>query len=62
MSADSDGAEKLLAAASQTPDRSVRLVYVAEARILIARERERLRQQQLLLDSLEADIARGAAP
>lgn len=62
MSADSDGAEKLLAAASQSTDRALRIVYTAEARILIARERERLRQQAELLDALEADIVRSTAP
>jgi hypothetical protein len=62
MSADSDGAEKLLAAASQSTSRALRIIYIAEARILIARERERLRQQAELLDALEADIIRSNTP
>ena len=62
MSTDSDGAEKLLAAASQSSDRQMRIIYSAEARILIERERERLRQQALLLDQLEAEIVRTAVP
>lgn len=62
MSADMDAAEKLLAAASQSDDRSTRLVYVAEARISIRRERERLAGQQLLLDALEAEIVRTGTP
>lgn len=62
MSTDSDAAEKLLAAASQSTDRSLRIVYCAEARIYIQRERERLRQQALLLDQLEAEIVRTSTP
>ncbi len=62
MSADSDGAEKLLAAASQSTDRQMRIIYAAEAKILIERERERLRQQAVLLDQLEAEIVRTAVP
>jgi hypothetical protein len=62
VSVDSDAAEKLLAAASQSDDRSTRLVYAAEARICIRRERERLAQQQTLLDALEAEIVRTSSP
>jgi hypothetical protein len=62
MSTDSDGAASLLAAASQAPNRATKVVYVAEARILISRERDRLRQQAELLDALESEIVRTAAP
>jgi hypothetical protein len=34
------------------------VIYCAEARILISRERERLRHQALLLDALEVEIVR----
>jgi|CZKU01.1.fsa_nt_gi hypothetical protein len=60
MSTDSDSAEALLAAAQQSDDRAIRLVYTAEARMCLARERERLRQQQLLLDAIEAELVRTA--
>jgi len=62
VSTDSDAAEKLLAAASQSTDRSLRLVYAAEARICLARERERLRQQAALLDAIEGELVRTSEP
>lgn len=62
MSADSSDAEKLLSAATQSTDRTTRIIYTAEARILIARERERLRQQAELLDAIEAELVRSATP
>ena len=63
MSTDTDAAERLLAArTTQTTDRQMRIIYAAEARILIARERERLRQQALLLDQIEAEIVRTSTP
>jgi hypothetical protein len=48
----------LLSAASTAPDRSMKLAYSAEARNLIAREIERLAQQQLLLAALETELGR----
>lgn len=60
MSTDSDSAETLLAAAQQSDDRAMRLVYTAEAKMCITRERERLRQQQLLLDAIETEIVRSS--
>jgi hypothetical protein len=62
MSVDSDDATKLLAAASQCPNRSMRIVYVGEARILIGRERDRLRQQGELLDAIESELVRTSEP
>jgi hypothetical protein len=62
MCVDADDATKLLSAASQCADRSMRLIYAAEARLLIDRERQRLREQEALLDALEADILRATAP
>jgi hypothetical protein len=45
----------LLSAASHAPDRSTRLLYLAEARSLLAREVERCRELTLLLTALEHD-------
>lgn len=45
-----DDVAKLLGAASQSPDRSVRLVYLAEARVLLAREADRIAELRLLLE------------
>jgi hypothetical protein len=50
----------LLAAASESPDRGVRAVYAAEARIRLARERDRLIELSLLVDAVETDLARAA--
>jgi hypothetical protein len=61
VSTDTDAAEKLLAAASQTPERAMRVIYCAEARIYIDRERQRLKQQQELLDAIEAELTREGA-
>jgi hypothetical protein len=58
MSADTDSAEKLLAAATQSANGPMKVIFVAEARILIARERDRIRQMADLLDAIEAEIVR----
>jgi hypothetical protein len=60
VSSNTDGAEKLLGAASQSTNRALKIIFVAEAKILIGRERERLRQQSELLDAMEAEIVRSA--
>ena len=58
MSTDARDAEALLAAAGQSTDRTMRIIYAAEARILIERDRERLRQQAIVLDAFETELAR----
>jgi hypothetical protein len=60
MSTDSHEAETLLAAASQSSERSLKIIYAAEARLYLERDRERLRQQSLLLDAIEGEIVRAA--
>jgi hypothetical protein len=50
----------LLSAAGHAPDQSTRLVYLAEARSLLAKEVERLRELTLLLAALEHDAVRAA--
>jgi hypothetical protein len=58
VSADLDDATKLLAASSRTADAGAEAVYLAEARLLLARERARLDELDLLLAAREAEIGR----
>jgi hypothetical protein len=51
-----DDAAKLLGAASHADDRAWRLVLLAEAKILIAREAERLVEVRLLLTEMEKEF------
>jgi hypothetical protein len=45
----------LLSAAGHAPDRSTRILYLAQARSALAREVERVRELTLLLAALEHD-------
>lgn len=53
-----DEAARLLAAASRTPDRRTRAVYLAEARITLDAAGERIGELRLLLDAGEQELAR----
>jgi hypothetical protein len=53
----------LLAAAANAPDREMALTYLAESRIMLAREGARLEELRLLLDAREGEYLRtGGAP
>jgi hypothetical protein len=56
-----DEAAKLLAAASRTPDRRTRAVYLAEARITLEQAHERMGELRALVDAAEQELARLAA-
>ena len=53
-----DEASRLLAAASRTPDRRTRAIYLSEARITLDTANERIGELKLLLDAGEAELAR----
>jgi hypothetical protein len=61
MNANGEAATKLLSAASERADRRTKLVYLAEAQLLIDRGRQRLKQQALF-DQIEAVLVRTATP
>jgi hypothetical protein len=52
--------DRLIAAASASDDRDVRLVYVAHARTLIGVAEAKFRRQRETIDALERELARAA--
>lgn len=56
-----DEAARLLAAASRTPERRARAVYLAEARITLDTAGQRIGELRILLDSAELELARLAS-
>ena len=52
---------KYIGAASNVSDRSVRLAYLAEARLLAARTGTRLAELERVLAAMERDVARQPA-
>jgi hypothetical protein len=56
-----DEAARLLSAASRTPDRRTRAIYLAEARITLDTAGERIGELRLLLDAAELELARIAS-
>jgi hypothetical protein len=53
-----DAVASLLAAATRSEDRSMKLAYLAQARVLLAEQLERHAQLQAHLDALEKEISR----
>ncbi len=60
MSADHDDLHEMIVAAHHAPTRSAKVMYLGEARALLVRESERLRNAATLLDLYEAELAKGA--
>jgi hypothetical protein len=53
-----DVVARLLGAAGQVTDRSVKVIYLSEARVTLDREVTRHRELGLLLEAAEAEVAR----